>query len=317
MNRKHDGFWILLTVITLLVSCVIYDLCGNPKNTQTALIGVSEMTLNNPFYEVINNELLKQTKARGDQLLILDPMLDANRQAEQLLQMIEQQVDAIILNPVDSSALEGPLQKAKEADIPVVVIDSPIEHETLIESTIVSKNYLAGQICAKAMMDTQDSARILLLEHSQADSARDRINGFLDAMKDHPQYQVITRAECEGQLEKAMPVTTQALQKHPQIDTVMALNDPSALGACAAADVLGVTDLAIYGVDGTPDFKTRMHEDQRLKATVAQSPYTMAKKAADSVYRLLEGRPVEVSQLVDVQLIDRNSLAGYSLEGWQ
>lgn len=317
MKHANDGFWALLTCITLLISCVIYDYAGNPKNTHSKVIGVTCMTLNNPFYEVINNELRKQTEANHDQLLILDPQLDAQKQGEQIEQMVEKRVDAIILNPVDSSALEAPLKKAKEADIPVIVIDSPVQHEELIDTTIVSDNYEAGKLAARAMMHDLDSAQILLLEHTQADSGRDRILGFLSEIKNHPEYQVVDRKECLGQLEKAMPAAADALEAHPQINVVMALNDPSALGAAAAAESMGRDDLFVYGVDGTPDFKSKMDENKVLHATVAQSPYTIARKAAKSAYDLMDGKSVESFQLVDVALITPDNLDSYSRENWQ
>lgn len=317
MKNKNEGFWIVLCCVTLLCSCVLYDFYDRSDNTQVKVIGVSSMTLNNPFYEVINNELRKETEQNGDQLMILDPMLSATRQEEQLETMIRNKVDAIILNPVDSSALEYALKKAKEAKIPVVVVDSSIQHEELIETTIVSKNYEAGVMCAQAMMEDLDHGEILLLEHAQADSGRERIDGFLDAIQDHPEYTIVAREECEGQLEQAMPKAAEVLSAHPEIDIIMCLNDPSALGAAAAAESLNRKDLCIYGVDGTPDFKTRMNSDSNLKATVAQSPYTMAKLAIKSAYDLIAKKEVESLQLVDVQLIRKENLDHYSLEAWQ
>lgn len=315
--KKNEGFWAILCCATLLCGSIVYDFYDRPDNTQAKVIGVSSMTLNNPFYEVINNELRKETEQNGDQLMILDPMLSSARQEEQIEAMIKNKVDAIILNPVDSSALENPLKKAKEAKIPIVVVDSSIQHEELIETTIVSKNYEAGAMCAQAMMEDNESGEILLLEHEQADSARERIRGFLEAIKDHPEYKVVAREECEGQLEQAMPKAAEVLSEHPEIDIVMCLNDPSALGAAAAAESLNRKDLYIYGVDGTPDFKTRMLSDPNLKATVAQSPYTMAKDAIKSAYDLIDGKDVESLQLVDVHLIRKENLDDYSLEAWQ
>ncbi|WP_156816573.1 sugar ABC transporter substrate-binding protein [Allobaculum stercoricanis] len=317
MKNKNDGFWTILCCVTLFCGCILYDFYNRPNNTQARVIGVSSMTLNNPFFEVINNELKKETEQKGDQLMILDPMLSSNRQEEQIETMIENKVDAIILNPVNSATLEDALKKAKDARIPVVVVDSSIQHEELIETTIVSKNYEAGAMCAQAMMEDLDRGEILLLEHAQADSGRERIKGFLDAIKDHPEYKVVAREECEGQLEQAMPKAAEVLSDHPEIDIIMCLNDPSALGAAAAAESLNRKDLYIYGVDGTPDFKSRMTSDPNLKATVAQSPYTMAKNAIKSAYDLIAGKDVDSLQLVDVKLIRKENLDDYSLEAWQ
>ena len=81
------------------------------------------------------------------------------------------------------------------------------------------------------MMKRFDSARIVLLKHTNVKSAKDRIDGFLDTIDGLSQYQVVDEGECEGQVELAMPLMEDILQRQSNIDVVMALNDPSALGA--------------------------------------------------------------------------------------
>lgn len=316
-SAKSDTFWAVLTVLTILIASIIYDLYCQPQILSHQVFGVSCMTLNNPFYEVINNELRKTVESRGDQLLILDPMLDAAKQEEQVDRLIGQHVDGIFLNPVSSTALKGCLERAGKAGIPIVVIDSPMIPDHGVSTTVVSDNWTAGQLCAQNMMETMDSARILLLEHAQAQSAVERIDGFLSAIEGKPQYQVVARKECSGQLEQAMPVTVEVLEADPDIDVIMALNDPSALGAWAAADLLGNTRVRIYGVDGTPDFKKKLLASAQLQATVAQSPYTIASLAASGMYDLLEGKSVPREQIVPVELLDRQNLDPVQTGGWQ
>ena len=60
------------------------------------------MTMNNPFFEVINNEIKKAVEANGDVLITLDPILDVDKQNEQILDLIDQRVDAIFVNPIDA-----------------------------------------------------------------------------------------------------------------------------------------------------------------------------------------------------------------------
>ena len=71
-------------------------------NISHKVFGVTYMTMNNPFYEVINNELLKVVESYGDDLLTLDPALDIDKQIEQIYSFIEQKVDGIFVNPIDS-----------------------------------------------------------------------------------------------------------------------------------------------------------------------------------------------------------------------
>ena len=59
------------------------------------------MTLNNQFYDVLNSEIQQIAEQKGDHLITLDPALDQEKQNDEISYLIEQNVDVIILNPVD------------------------------------------------------------------------------------------------------------------------------------------------------------------------------------------------------------------------
>ena len=59
------------------------------------------MTMNNPFYKIINNEILKVVEKNNDTLITLDPELDVDKQNEQIYKFIDQKVDGIFINPID------------------------------------------------------------------------------------------------------------------------------------------------------------------------------------------------------------------------
>ena len=71
---------VILGIIGALMIGIIYYHYQYP-NTQNRIFGVTYMTMNNPFYEVINNELLKAIEDNGDQLLVRDPALDVDKHA--------------------------------------------------------------------------------------------------------------------------------------------------------------------------------------------------------------------------------------------
>lgn len=77
----------------------------------------------------------------------------------------------------------------------------------------MSNNYDAGVQCAKDMMKYKKKADIVLLQHSTAYSAVQRIQGFIDTIKNDPNYRIVERIECDGQLEIAMPAYAKVLGK--------------------------------------------------------------------------------------------------------
>ena len=272
---------VILGIIGALMIGIIYYHYQYP-NTQNRIFGVTYMTMNNPFYEVINNELLKAIEDNGDQLLVRDPALDVDKQIEQIYSFIDYHVDGIFINPIDSEKITPALEAAHQAGIPVIVVDAPVKNEELVNCTIVSDNYDAGVQCANDMMKRFDSARIVLLKHTNVKSAKDRI-----------------------------------LQRQSNIDVVMALNDPSALGALAALEAHHQENTVVYGVDGTPDMKTLIGGHAMIAGTVAQSPISIGHLAAEKMYEYLVGKDIENEVVIPVQLINEDNIEMYDETGWQ
>lgn len=314
LNRKSFIFFLSLSVsVVLFINYLYYVVPISNKK----VFGVTYMTMNNPFYEVINNQLKKIIEENGDQLITLDPQLSVDKQNEQIYKFIDLKVDGIFINPIEAQAIESALKAAKKANIPIITVDAPVINEELVDCTVVSDNYSAGKQCAEDMMNKMDSANIVLLKHSTALSAKERIDGFLDTIKDYPEYKIVNEGECNGQLEQAMPVMQEILQQTPQVDVVMALNDPSALGALAALESMGYNDVMVYGVDGTPDIKSLIEESPMVAGTVAQSPISIGQFAAKKMYQLLDGKKIDQEIIIPVEIITKENIYQHNKMGWQ
>ena len=98
INRK--SVYIVIILIVALITTLIYKEYQSPS-TQNRVFGVTYMTMNNPFYEVINNELIKVIEQHEDQLLVRNPALDVDKQIEQIYSFIDRQVDGILISLSD------------------------------------------------------------------------------------------------------------------------------------------------------------------------------------------------------------------------
>ena len=317
MKRFYKNMtYIIIFFMVLIIFTVTYNIYTAPV-AKHKVFGVSYMTMNNPFYKIINNEILKVVEKNNDTLITLDPELDVDKQNEQIYKFIDQKVDGIFINPIDFEQIEPALQAAKRANIPVIIIDAPVSDESLVNCTIVSDNYDAGVQCAKDMMERLDSANIVLLKHTTAKSARERIEGFLSVIDNNEKYKVINEAECDGQLEIAMPKMQEIIEETPDIDVVMALNDPSALGALAALEKNNKNDVMVYGIDGTPEIKALIGRNQMIVGTVAQSPIKMGQIAVENMYNILNGKKIEKNIIIPISLINKENLFKYDEDRWQ
>lgn len=317
MKRFYKNMtYIIIFFMVLIIFTVTYNIYTAPV-AKHKVFGVSYMTMNNPFYKIINNEILKVVEKNNDTLITLDPELDVDKQNEQIYKFIDAKVDGIFINPIDFEQIEPALQAAKRANIPVIIIDAPVSDESLVNCTIVSDNYDAGVQCAKDMMERLDRANIVLLKHTTAKSAKERIEGFLSVIDNNEKYKVINEAECDGQLEIAMPKMQEIIEETPDIDVVMALNDPSALGALAALEKNNKNDVMVYGIDGTPEIKALIGRNQMIVGTVAQSPIKMGQIAVENMYNILNGKKVEKNIIIPISLINKENLFKYDEDRWQ
>lgn len=304
-------------VITLLL---LFGYSGDISARQSenrVVFGATYMTMNNPYYQVIDAQLRSEIESKGDILLTRDAAMDQDRQNEEIRELIDAGVQAIFFTPVEwDTALAG-LEAAARAGVPVIVVDAPVKDAELAACSVLSDNYQAGVLCARHLMSQRDSAKIILLEHITARSGAERIQGFMDAIAGHPGFEVVASGQSDGQIENAMPVMEELLKQAPESDTVMALNDPSAFGALAAIEGAGMSGrFLIYGVDGTPEAKALV-DDQLMTATCAQFPCKIAKEAVAQGYLAIDGKCEQHEIIVPVELLTKENVNNYGIDGWQ
>ena len=139
----------------------------------------------------------------------------------------------------------------------------------------------------------------------------------MSVIDNNKKYKVINEAECDGQLEIAMPKMQEIIEETPDIDVVMALNDPSALGALAALEKNNKNDVMVYGIDGTPEIKALIGRNQMIVGTVAQSPIKMGQIAVENMYNILNGKKIEKNIIIPISLINKENLFKYDEDRWQ
>ncbi|SUO89045.1 substrate-binding domain-containing protein [Streptococcus uberis] len=317
--QKFSLFLILLMTSLLLIVYLIDQRIEN-LTKQRLSVGTTYMTMNNPFYQVINAEIEKEITEKGGIVYTRDSSLNSAKQVEQLHYFIKTGVDVIVINPVKSKDrnIKKAVEEAEQKGIKVIVIDSQLSKDVKVTSTIVSDNYHAGELLAKDLMSKKTSARILLLEHKDAVSGEQRIKGFLDTISAQRQFKVMTKLESLGQTEIAMPEVEKIIQSQKDFDVIMALNDQAAIGAVAALDKQKVDHpILVYGVDGSPDMKNLLATTSDVTATVSQSPLKMGNQTARIAIKVANGESVPSKVTVPVKIITKKNIQDFDTKGWQ
>ena len=292
------------------------DISANQKEG-SRLIGASYMTMNNEFYEILNEQISHRVEAEGDRLILRNPALSVSRQVEQIGKMLDEGISVLILTPVDSDGLTDILKKARQQGVKIIVVDSNVSDEQLVDCTIVSDNYRAGCLLGDYLVQNKENSKVVILTHEAATSGRERVQGFLDTIGGHEGIEVVEKVPCEGQLEVAMPQMEKLIEQGKEFDSVFCLNDPSSLGAAAALETKGLLDkVDIYGIDASPDAKQLIYEG-KMRASVAQFPSRIGEEAANAIYDLLEGKEVESYISVPVELVTKENVENYNVDRWQ
>ncbi|MDO5145726.1 MAG: sugar ABC transporter substrate-binding protein [Eubacteriales bacterium] len=310
-----------VVLLLILAGCLFLLYFSRNKNRQEESqkkIGAVYMTMNNPYFEVIDEKIKAVVRSRGDVMVARDSAMDAEMQNRQIKKLIEEKVDILLINAVDWKKIREGLEAAKMADIPVLAVDAEVYDTSLVEGTVVSDNYAAGELCALDLMKKREGGKILFLIQKPNKSAVDRVRGFKDTLdKAGWPYETVGELDCQGQLEVAQPMVEKVLEERRDIDVVMGLNDPSSLGAMAALDAVGMLpEVLVYSVDGAPESKTMIYEG-RMTATAAQSPTQMGTVTAELLYKKLAGESVPEKTTIPVELITGENIGEYSLGEWE
>ena len=239
--------------------------------------GYTCMDGTNPFFVILEQTIRETVEANGDTLISTDPANDVSLQITQIEDMISQGIDAIFLNPAEAEGILPALDQLKEAGIPIVNFDTEVADLSYVSSYAGSDNYNAGKVCGDDLVKKcPDGGDIIVLDSPTMNSVVDRTNGFLDAIEGKG-FNIVAQQDAKGNLEVSMGIAEDLLQAHGDVVAIFGGNDPTALGALAAANAAGITDCKIYGVDGSPDIKTELASGESLiEGTGAQSPFGIA-----------------------------------------
>ena len=278
-------------------------------------IGYTCMDGTNPFFVTLEASIREVVEAHGDQLISLDPQNSNEKQISQIEDLISQGIVAMFVNPVDRDGIIAGLDKLKEAGIPMFGFDTEVADMSYLVSYAGSDNYNAGFVCGEDLVaKCPEGGNIIVLDSPTMQSVVDRTDGFLAAIEGKG-FTVVSQIDCMGNQEQGNLNGTDALTAHPDAVAIFGGNDPTALGAYAAAEAAGSKAL-IYGVDGSPDIKALI-ADGKVTGTGAQSPMSIGKTIAEVYYKVEAGETVEARYPIPTFMINADNIAEFGTDGWQ
>ena len=276
------------------------------------VIGVSLLTLDNPFFKVIGDNITAEAKKHGYETLVVSADKDLAKQSNQVKDFIVKQCAAVVLSPVQRKSIVPVIQELNAAGIPVFTVDIPCnESGVKIVCQIATDNYSGGKEAGRAMIEAlgESGGKVAVLHFKQAESCQLRVKGFTEVIDEHNKsakgkIEVVTTLESGGAKDEGFKATQDALQAHADIRGIFAINDPAALGARAALENISeakANSVKIIGFDGQPEGKQAIKEG-KIYADPIQFPDKMGVEIVKAFISHLKGDEVPAELLIPTAL---------------
>jgi len=211
---------------------------------------------------------------------------------------IQKRVDGLVLAPLDEKALVGPVRRAREAGIPVVIIDSGLADPDAAVSFVATDNYQGGVMAGRQLAGLLGGkGRVIVLRYLVGSASNvKREEGFLAEMARHPGMRVVASDQHGGPtVETAMAASEALLAKFGpgQVDGIFCPNEPMAWGMLRALDAAGRAGTVRLVAFDTSDRLLAAMANGHLDALVLQDPIAMGYEGVRTVVAHLRGREVE------------------------
>ena len=297
----------------LSLGSLLLAACGKPapeaKPTR-GTIAASLLTLQNPFFKVIGDNITEEAAKHGYDALIVSADSDVARQSNQVKDFIVKKVSAIILSPADSKGIVPVIQEANAAGIPVFTVDVPCQEAGVkIVTQVATDNLGGGREAANAMIEALkgQGGKIGVLDLKQVESCILRVKGFKEVLAEHnataaAKIEIVSELDGGGAKDKGYKAAEDMLQANPDLIGIFAINDPSALGARGALEKAGRAEkVVIIGFDGQPEGKQAIR-DGKIYADPIQFPEKMGIEVVKAFLKHSKGEDVPPQMLIPTQL---------------
>jgi ribose transport system substrate-binding protein len=264
-------------------------------------------TLNNPYFVSLADGAKAKAKELGYNLVVLDSQNDTAKELSNVEDALNQNVKALLLNPVDSAAARAAVREAEAQKVPVLTLDRSAKGVT-VTSHIASDNVAGGKLAGELIVkELNGKGNVVELQGQPGtDAARDRSNGFRQALAAAPGLKIVASQPANFDRTQGLNVMENILQAHPKVDAVFAADDEMALGAIKAIQAARLK-VVVVGFDGTPDAVAAV-KNGTMVATIAQQPSLIGSLGVEEADKVIKGQPATASIPVALKVIDKKSL---------
>lgn len=296
----------LLMLITLTLSSAV--------QAKTAQVGVALANFDLNFVSILRTQMMHELDVQGMKGQFSDAKGDIALQVQQVDDFINQGVDAIILNPVDTQGVLPMINAAKNAGIPLIFVNrKPEVPLTGAMAYVGSDSALSGKMQIEALaklMNYRGNIAILMGALSN-EEARERTRAVEAFVAQHKEMKVVEKQTAKWQRNEAVDVVSAWVLNGTPVNAIVANNDEMAIGAIMALNQARKKNVLVAGIDGTPD-GLQFIKNGEMAVTVFQDARAQATGAVKVASQLLNKQKTENYHWIPYQTVTKENYAQFS-----
>ena len=236
------------------------------------------------------------------ELTILGPDTeeDYETQNEMIAMAVEDGAEAIVFSAISYEENAAAIDAAAQAGVKIVVIDSDVDSD-MVNVRIGTDNVQAGRMTGTAVLDTDEESLTVGIVNFALGSrnGQEREEGLREILEQDPRVADIFTVNVAATPEAARDGALRLLTDHPEINILVGLNEPLAVGTGLAVAKSGLTGrVRVVGFDTNVQCVDMMR-DGVFSALIAQNPYAMGYLGVECAYRILEGESFDPASWLD------------------
>ena len=305
--RRNKRLALCLALLLILSGCAAG---AEPVRHKVALVAKSTQT---EFWLSVFAGAEAAAAEYNLELTTMGPAAEEDYEAQN--QMIAGAVadgaEALVFSAIDFTENAPAVDAAAQAGVKVVSIDSGVD-SAQVGAYIGTDNYAAGRMAAQAALEHVEGELVVGLVNYDESTAngQERERGARDALAESGRARVAASVTTLVEAGRARADTADLLRNNPEVNVLIAFNEPTSVGAARAVDELGLEEAVfLVGFDSNVATVDGLQTGS-VDALIVQNPYAMGYLGVESAYKLLSGQGGELAPTVDTstQIVYRSNL---------
>lgn len=309
---QHRYKLLLLGIFCLLFmsSCAILGHSG--QQTLRPLVAVIVKSTQSTFWKTVQAGVKAAANEYNLQYTFEGPLSEEDVETQNRLieQAVADGAQTLVISAIDAEACAETTQRAVQAGVKVIVIDSNVDAEG-VSVRVGTDNYAAGQVAAQALLEANASIRSIGMVgfDVRTENGQARERGFIDWIKADGRAQIVEQIHSPSDSAQVQAATRAMLRRQPELDAIVTFNEITTLGVGHAIEEMKCSErVHVVGFDNNV-VSVGMLENGEIDTLIVQNPFAMGYLCMENAALLLANKVVPAANVItEIRAISRDNM---------